>query len=48
LATKKIQEIFEAPKNFSSGLSVSPDGQWILYSQTDEDNTDIMLVDHFQ
>jgi Tol biopolymer transport system component/DNA-binding winged helix-turn-helix (wHTH) protein len=46
-ATKNIRQIFEAPKNFGTGLSVSPDGQWILYSQADEDNTDIMLVDYF-
>jgi serine/threonine protein kinase/Tol biopolymer transport system component len=47
-ATKKTQQIFEAPKNFSMGLSVSPGGDSILYSQSDEDNTDIMLVDNFQ
>jgi hypothetical protein len=46
-ATKKIRQIFEVPKNFGSGLSVSPGGDSILYSQADEDNTDIMLVDHF-
>jgi serine/threonine protein kinase len=46
-ATKKIRQIFEAPRNFGTGLSVSPGGHWILYSQADEDNTDIMLVDHF-
>jgi len=37
-ATKKIRQIFEAPGNFGTGLSVSPGGHWILY---------IMLVDHF-
>jgi Tol biopolymer transport system component len=47
-ATKKIRQIFEVPKNFGTGLSVSPGGDSILYSQADEDNTDIMLVDHFQ
>ena len=26
-------QIFEADKDFGSGLSVSPDGRWILYSQ---------------
>ena len=47
-ATKKIRQILEVPKNFSMGLSVSPGGDSILYSQANEDNTDIMLVDHFQ
>jgi hypothetical protein len=46
-ATKKIRQIFEAPKSFTMGLSVSADGHWILYSQADEDNTDIMLIDNF-
>jgi Tol biopolymer transport system component/DNA-binding winged helix-turn-helix (wHTH) protein len=47
LATKQTRQIFEADKNLGSGLSVSPDGRWILYSQEDV-NSDIMLVDHFR
>jgi hypothetical protein len=47
-ATKQIRQIFEAEKAFVSGLSVSPDGRWILYTQVDEANEDIMLVDHFR
>jgi hypothetical protein len=46
--TKKIRQIFEAPKNFGTGLSVSPGGNWMLYSQAEEDNTDIMLVQNFR
>jgi Tol biopolymer transport system component len=46
-ATKKIRQVFEAGKNFGDGLSVSPDGRWLLYSQIEEENSDIMLVDHF-
>jgi Tol biopolymer transport system component/DNA-binding winged helix-turn-helix (wHTH) protein len=46
-ATKQIRTIFEADKEFSSGLSVSPDGRWILYSLVDDVNSDIMIVDHF-
>jgi Tol biopolymer transport system component len=46
-ASKKIRPIFEADKYFGSGLSVSPDGRWVLYSQAGDENSDIMLVDHF-
>ena len=46
--TKQIQEIFKVEKNFDSGLSVSPDSRWLLYSQVDEENSDIMFVDHFR
>jgi len=45
--TKQIREVFKVEKNFDNGLSVSPDGRWLLYSQVDEENSDIMLVDHF-
>jgi Tol biopolymer transport system component len=46
-ASKQIRPIFEADKDFSSGLSVSPDGRWILYSQAGDVTGDIMLVEHF-
>ena len=46
-ATRQIRPIFEVDKDFGSGLSVSPDGRWILYSQVGDVNSDIMLVDHF-
>jgi Tol biopolymer transport system component/DNA-binding winged helix-turn-helix (wHTH) protein len=46
-ATKKIRPIFEVDKDFGSGLSVSPNGRWIVYSQTSEVNGDILLVDQF-
>ena len=32
----------------STPLSVSPDGQWILYSQFDQAGSDLMLVDDFR
>jgi hypothetical protein len=28
-----------------SGLAVSPDGAWILYAQTDQVTSDILVVD---
>ena len=47
-ASKQIRPIFEVDRNFGSGLSVSPDGRWILYSQVGDVNSDIMLVDPFR
>jgi Tol biopolymer transport system component/DNA-binding winged helix-turn-helix (wHTH) protein len=47
-ATKQIRPTFEVDKYFGSGLSVSPDGRWIMYSLVGDVNSDIMLVDHFR
>ncbi len=46
-ATKQVRHIFSVDKDFEDSLSVSPDGRWILYTQADEDNGDIMLVENF-
>jgi Tol biopolymer transport system component/DNA-binding winged helix-turn-helix (wHTH) protein len=46
-ASRKVSDVFHLEKDFAQGLSVSPDGRWLLYSQVDEKNTDIMLADHF-
>jgi Tol biopolymer transport system component/DNA-binding winged helix-turn-helix (wHTH) protein len=47
-ATRRIRPIFEADKDFGGGLSLSPDGRWLLYSQYGDVTGDIMLVDHFR
>ena len=47
-ATRQVRPIFEVDKDFSTGLSVSPDGRWILYSLVGHQSSDIMIVDHFQ
>jgi Tol biopolymer transport system component len=47
-ASKQIRSIFEVDMDFGDGLSVSPDGRWIIYSQAGDVNSDIMLVDYFR
>jgi Tol biopolymer transport system component/DNA-binding winged helix-turn-helix (wHTH) protein len=48
LATGKIKPVRRLQKPGSVGLSVSPDGQWILYSQVEDQGSDIMLVENFR
>ena len=47
-ATRRVRRISEVEKDFDDSLSVSPDGRWLLYTQADEDNADIMLVENFR
>lgn len=47
-ASRQIRPIFEVDNDFGNGLSVSPDGRWILYSQARDVTGDIMLVEHFR
>jgi len=46
-SNKNTRQIFAIEKDFAGGLSISPDGRYILYAQMEEENSDIMLVDHF-
>ena len=46
--TKQVRPVLEMEKDFGSGLSVSVDGRWILYSQSDEINSNVMLVEKFR
>ena len=46
-ATRQIHPVFEVNKDFVRGLSLSPDGRWLLYSQIGDVTGDIMLVEHF-
>jgi len=46
-ATGKANAIAIIEKPVFLGLSVSPDGQSILYSQHDQQVADLMLVDNF-
>jgi len=45
--TKRVRKVFATDKPFVNGVSVSPDGRFVLYTQQDALGTDLMLVDHF-
>jgi Tol biopolymer transport system component/DNA-binding winged helix-turn-helix (wHTH) protein len=47
-ASKQIRTVFESDYDFGTSLSVSPDGRWLIYAQSGDASSDIMLVDHFQ
>lgn len=48
-ASKRDRQMLAFEKRpFNSGLAISPDGRWCLYTQADQSDTDIMLVDNFR
>jgi hypothetical protein len=47
-ATGAIELIASIEKPVSSGLAVSPDRRWILYSQVEQAGSDLMLVENFR
>jgi Tol biopolymer transport system component len=47
-ATGKVKMVAPISRPSSEGLSVSPDGRSILFSQIGETGTDLMLVENFQ
>jgi Tol biopolymer transport system component len=50
-ATRRVTPVvtFETgPSWWSPGLAVSPDGRWLLYTQVEKGNSDIMVVENFR
>jgi Tol biopolymer transport system component len=47
-ATSKVRSIATLEKPTIFGLAVSPDGRWILYTQADRRDSDIMLAENFR
>ncbi len=47
-STRQIRKVFNTDLEHNNALSVSPDGQGILYTQIGQLNADIMVVDHLQ
>jgi Tol biopolymer transport system component len=48
LATGKLEPVAAIDKDSALGLTVSPDGRWLLYSQVDQTSCDLMLVENFR
>jgi Tol biopolymer transport system component/predicted Ser/Thr protein kinase len=48
-ATGRSQTILKLDKGLALGMSISPDGKWLLFTQRDTDTSaDLMLVDPFR
>ncbi len=47
-ASREIRDVLKLQKDFSDGLSISPDGRYLLYSQLDDLNSDIMVVENYR
>ena len=48
LPAGKIEPLVAIEKDLAFGLTVSPDGRWLLYSQVDQATCDLMLVENFR
>jgi Tol biopolymer transport system component/DNA-binding winged helix-turn-helix (wHTH) protein len=46
--TRQTRPIFTADRDLDDGMSVSPDGRYMLYAQVDENNSSVMLVNNFR
>ena len=44
----QVATLDRKPVPFVSGIGVSPDGRWILYTQEDQRSSDIILVENFR
>jgi Tol biopolymer transport system component/DNA-binding winged helix-turn-helix (wHTH) protein len=47
-ATNHIKRVASFGKPFDSGLALSPDGRWILYTQVDQAGAELRLVENFR
>jgi Tol biopolymer transport system component len=48
LATGQNRLLLELSRPIAAGLSLSPDERYLLYSQTDDEGSELMLADNFR
>ena len=48
LATGRSRLLLELSRPIAAGLSLSPDERYLLYSQTDDEGSELMLADNFR
>jgi eukaryotic-like serine/threonine-protein kinase len=48
LGSGRSKVVFDLPKPIASGLSLSPDERYLLYSQVDDEGSELMRVDNFR
>jgi Tol biopolymer transport system component len=47
-STRRVTRVAAMERPPGNGLAVSPDGRWLLYTQSDPGESDIMLVENFR
>ncbi len=45
---RPLRDLAEIAKTDHSGLTVSPDGRWVVYDQQDAYGSDLVLVENFR
>jgi tricorn protease-like protein len=48
LSTMKVRPVLRSNRPAMLGLAISPDGRWLLYSQLDAFDADLILVENFR
>ena len=48
IESEEVRRIFSSPEDLAIGMSVSPDGRWVLISKNEPASSDIMLVEGFR
>jgi sugar lactone lactonase YvrE len=44
-ATGKVSELYRTLRPTHNGLAVSPDERWLLFTQVDQEGSDLMVAD---